>query len=161
MNYNFAGQCNHNMGQFEDAIEHYDIAEKHMKMIKVKSPLEMDLQADILFNRGQTYAAIGNHENFRKAINDYETSIGYQEEKVKQAPMNHVEAPAMKHKTLFNLGIAYRRVGNCTDSIKRLDSAVKLNQAKAATYNNLGLSHFDIEEYDEAMENFEKAMEVE
>ena len=111
-----------------------------------------------------TYAAIGNHENFRKAITDYEMSLRYQDPNKIPNPTglaNVLENPAMKHKTLFNLGIAYRRVGNCLESIKRLEDAMKLNHAKAATANNLGLSYFDIEQYEDANENFEKAVESE
>jgi tetratricopeptide (TPR) repeat protein len=80
MNYNFAGQCNHALGQFEEALAHYNIAaDKHMKQLKSNSMLEDALRSDILFNRGQTYAAIGNHENFKKAIMDFESAIAIQQ----------------------------------------------------------------------------------
>ena len=52
MNYNFAGQCNHALGQFEEALAHYNIAYKHASQIKAANQLEEALKADILFNRG-------------------------------------------------------------------------------------------------------------
>jgi len=38
----------------------------------IEDQLKDALKADILFNRGQTYAAIGGQENFMKAIVDFE-----------------------------------------------------------------------------------------
>ena len=43
----------------------------------LEDQLKDALKADILFNRGQTYAAIGGHENFKKAIVDFEASLEY------------------------------------------------------------------------------------
>jgi tetratricopeptide (TPR) repeat protein len=71
------------------------------------------------------------------------------------------DAPLVRHKTLFNLGIVYRRVGDTSRSIDNLKKASISGQAKAATANNLGLSYFDIEDYDSAMEQFEKSTSTE
>ena len=71
------------------------------------------------------------------------------------------DGPIVRHKTLFNLGIVYRRVGDTLLSIENLKKASIQGQAKAATANNLGLSYFDIEDFDNAMEQFEKAMSTE
>jgi len=51
----------------------------------------------------------------------------------------------VRHKTLFNLGIVYRRIGETSKSIENLRKATALGHAKAATANNLGLSFFDVE----------------
>ena len=52
MCYNFAGQANHALGQFDEALAHYNVADKHMKGLKSNSMNEDSLRSDILFNRG-------------------------------------------------------------------------------------------------------------
>jgi len=64
----------------------------------------------------------------------------------------------IRHKTLFNLGIAFRRAHNPEESCKVFQEAAKLNVAKAATQNNWGLSLFDKSEWDGAKERFEQAI---
>jgi TPR repeat protein len=71
----------------------------------------------------------------------------------------------LRHKTLFNLGIVYRRVGDLTSSIDRLKEAVQActkKELEAATQNNLGLSYFEGEDpnktnYVDALSHFKKA----
>lgn len=110
--------------------------------------LEEVLRADLLFNRGQTYSNLAGHENFKRAIHDFEEATALQADK---------DSIEKKHKTHFNLGVVYRRVGNTVLSKKNLLLAVTCNIAKAATQNNLGLSYFDAGEFEEARECFEKA----
>jgi len=52
MNYNFCGQCNHELGQYEEAMAHYNIAYKHIRYVKNMNGLQEGLAGDILFNRG-------------------------------------------------------------------------------------------------------------
>ncbi len=83
---------------------------------------------------------------FEKAVKDFEKTWDIQ---VK----NNMES-TMRHKTAFNLGIVYRRLGQLQKSIEILKKATRLSHAKAATANNLGLSYFEIEDFYEAQENF-------
>ena len=39
MNYNFCGLCNHELGQYEEAMAHYNIAYKHLKNIRSMNSL--------------------------------------------------------------------------------------------------------------------------
>jgi tetratricopeptide (TPR) repeat protein len=105
------------LGQFDEALAHYNIADKHMKGLKSNSMNEDALRGDILFNRGQTYAATGNADNYRKSIIDFEAALELQ---------GNNNEPVVRHKTLFNLGIVYRRIGDPVKSIENLKKATSL-----------------------------------
>lgn len=147
INYNFAGMCNHALGQFEEALAHYNIADSWIRRVKSSTNLDENLRSDILFNRGQTYTSLGGIDNLNKAIVDFKAASDLQKDK----------SNTERHKTLFNLGIVYRRIGDKKQSIEKLIEATTLNVSKAATSNNLGLSHFDNEEFDLAMNCFQIA----
>jgi Flp pilus assembly protein TadD len=52
-------------------------------------------------------------------------------------------------------------MGNLKDSIADLKKAVELKNDKSGAHNNLGLSYFENEEYDEALNEFTKAIALE
>jgi hypothetical protein len=57
MCYNFAGKCNNSLLQYQEAINHYNIAAKYMALqleAGDKNPTDAikELEAEILFNRG-------------------------------------------------------------------------------------------------------------
>jgi tetratricopeptide (TPR) repeat protein len=66
----------------------------------------------------------------------------------------------VKHKVFFNLGIVYRRQGKPEESIRALVEVAQnaTPTTKPATYNNLGLSYFDNQEWDSARTQFENAI---
>ena len=70
-------------------------------------------------------------------------------------------AQEIRHKTLFNLGIAFRRAKNADESVKVFKEAAKCGTAKAATLNNWGLSLFDSEDWDGARDHFDEAIRAE
>lgn len=48
-----AGECNYYLGQYEEALSHYDIA-------RAKDKAE-DLKADICYNKGLANASLGRY----------------------------------------------------------------------------------------------------
>mgnify|MGYP006114963037 CR=1 FL=1 len=171
MNYLWAGQCNYQLGHFDEALTHYDLAAKFAASKKEKTAPDETIESDILFNRGMNYCSLEGNHNLYKAIEDFEGAL------LKQVEREN----SVKHKTLFNLGIVYRKLGVQTvlhDIPERLqllakaekngilkESIVKLREAernataitKAATLNNLGLSLFDLADYYEAETCFKNA----
>lgn len=78
MNYNYAGQCNHLLGHFDEALVHYNIAAKNNKARKEKTGPEATVAGEILFNRGINYCSLGGNENLFKALEDFEKALEYQ-----------------------------------------------------------------------------------
>jgi tetratricopeptide (TPR) repeat protein len=61
----------------------------------------------------------------------------------------------------FNKGVCLRRLGKLDESIEDLKQAVLLQGDKASAHNNLGLSYFEKEEFEEAISEFTKAIGIE
>ena len=51
----------------------------------------------------------------------------------------------------FNRGICYRRLGKLNNSIDDFKKAIEAKGDRPSVYNNLGLSHFENEEFEEAL----------
>jgi tetratricopeptide (TPR) repeat protein len=51
-----------------------------------------------------------------------------------------------------------RRLGRLDESIEDLKLACSIKGDKASAHNNLGLSYFEKEEYDEALSEFNRAI---
>jgi tetratricopeptide (TPR) repeat protein len=54
-----------------------------------------------------------------------------------------------------------RKLGRLDESIEHLKKAVEQKQDKASAHNNLGLSYFEKEEFQEALAEFTKAIQCE
>jgi tetratricopeptide (TPR) repeat protein len=65
------------------------------------------------------------------------------------------------YKANFNKGVCLRRLGRLDESIEDLKKAVQLNNDKAEARNNLGLSYFEKEDFEEAISEFTKAITIE
>jgi tetratricopeptide (TPR) repeat protein len=61
----------------------------------------------------------------------------------------------------FNRGICYRRKGMLTESIEDLKQATIMKAEKASAHNNLALSYFESEYFDEALTHYTKAIQIE
>lgn len=62
----------------------------------------------------------------------------------------------------FNLGVTLRRLGELERSIDELRSACEVTQNKQAiAYNNLGISLYEAARNEEAIQQFNKAIQVE
>jgi tetratricopeptide (TPR) repeat protein len=62
---------------------------------------------------------------------------------------------------LYNLGITLRRVGRLDQSIEQLKKATDVQPNKAPAHNNLGLSFFENEDWDDAISSYTKAISLE
>jgi tetratricopeptide (TPR) repeat protein len=101
MNYMWAGQCNHVLGHYDEALNMYNLGAKAAASKKGKTDHDEKFEGDILFNRGMNYCSLGGNPNLYRALEDFEGALEKQAER---------ENP-VKHKTLFNLGIVYRKIG--------------------------------------------------
>lgn len=134
--YMFAGQANQLLGQYEEALAHFDIAAK-----------KSDSDANIFYNRGLTYASL---QRFEEARRDFANAV----EKQSSDPME-------QYKYLFNLGVTLRRLGKPEDSCEILKVACDKQPNSAAAQNNWGLSLFESQQYDEARQSYSKAIQHE
>ena len=67
-----------------------------------------------------------------------------------------------KHQVLFNIVcIAYQSLGKYSDSLKIMDQALKANPKNPHFLNNMGISHYKLENFDKAEYFFKKGLEVE
>jgi len=64
----------------------------------------------------------------------------------------------MLYKVRFNLGITLRKERDLQESITQLNEAIKAVPNKATAHNNLGLSHFEAGQFQEALDQFSKSI---
>lgn len=88
-------------------------------------------------------------EKLEEAIEDYNKAIE------NLSDNNYI------YQARFNKGICLRRLGLLDQSIEDLKIAVNLKGEKASAHNNLGLSFFEKEDFDEALAEFTKAINIE
>ena len=88
-----------------------------------------------------------NQGDFKKAIDDYNRTLS----------ADNVQE-STKYQTKYNLGICLRKTGDFSGSIKELTEAINIKPDEAKAHNNLGLSHFENESYDEALASYIKAI---
>lgn len=138
--YQFAGQCSHNLGQHEEALSYYNLAIK-----------KNNKDSQNFYYRGLTFVAL---QRFEEAIRDFRDAI----ERYAEAGTSEKDK-VFKYR--FNLGITLRRVGVLDDSITELKRATEEMPQKAICWNNLGLSHFQNDQWEEAITAYSKAIQFE
>jgi tetratricopeptide (TPR) repeat protein len=87
----YAGQCNQMLGQFEEALAHYNYGQEKNKE-----------SAEIYFHRGLAQVS----------LNEYDAGIKDFLHAFEKAPSQGL----LKFKILLNLGINYRRIGKLDES---------------------------------------------
>ena len=129
--YMHAGQCNYYLGQYEEALAHYDIA-------RARDGDSGPLKSAIYYNKGLANASLGRYP---EAIDDYVESIKDTE-------------PAKQAQAQFQLGATLRKIANLgipdrhgrgpeqllKDSVAALTTAVQHAGTEPSFHNNLGLS---------------------
>lgn len=114
------------MGQFEEAIAHYEIALS-------KASGDNGQEAVIYYNKGLAYASLMKWE---QAINDYRLAC------------EKINDPTKDQKERFQLGVTLRRIdGKLNESISELKKACEGQNTKPNYINNLGLSYFENEQW--------------
>lgn len=86
-------------------------------------------------------------EKLEEAIEDYSKALE------NLSDQNYI------YQAKFNKGICLRRLGRLEHSIDELKAAVQQKPEKAAAHNNLGLSYFEKEDFEEALNEFTKAIQ--
>ena len=130
-----AGICNQMLGQYEEALAHYNYGiQKYSE------------KGDIFFHRGLANVSL---ERYQKGIDDFNNALKCT-----------LSSDAMKYKVHLNLGINLRRVNNLDLSIAELRKAID-KQEKPQAYNNLGLSYFEQNEWEESISYYTKAIDLE
>lgn len=133
--WNFCGQCHYELGQYEEALRHYESAVK-----------KDNQNGNYFYNRALVKSKLDKLDD---AIADYVKAIEYLTDN------NYM------YQAHFNKGVCLRRMGRLDDSIEELKKAVGLKNDKASAHNNLGLSYFEKEEFEDALSEFTKAITLE
>jgi len=134
----YAGQCNQFLGQYEEALAHYQIG------IQKKENYH-----EIYYHRGLAYVSL---TEFQKGIADFQKALDL----CKSQERGDAQ---FKYKVNLNLGINLRRVGNAVESRKYLQEAANTNKPQAL--NNLGLTLYELGEWEEAVVQYQKAITAE
>jgi tetratricopeptide (TPR) repeat protein len=113
----------------EEALKHYNLAVSNDPN-----------HSTYYFNRGLCKSRL---DKVDEAIEDFTASINHNSENKDQV-----------YNCRFNRGICYRRQGNLEKSIEDFKKAIDTKGEKASAYNNLGLSYFENEEFEEALNNY-------
>ena len=133
---NHAGVQHYMLAQLEEALNHYNTA------------IELNPNnGEYLYNRGLVKSRLDMVED---AIKDYEASL-------KNLTSGDDESVYQTH---FNKGICLRRIGRLEESIADLEKAKTMKADRAAVHNNLGLSYFENEMFDEALQCYTKAIQI-
>jgi tetratricopeptide (TPR) repeat protein len=135
----YAGQCNQMLGQYEEALAHYKIGISYNTE-----------SAEIYFHRGLAYVSL---TQFHEGINDFK--------KAHDLSKSSGDKDNSKYRILLNLGINLRRVGDAKQSIEYLGQAIQAQQNKPQAHNNLGLSQYEMQNWDEAITSYENAIRLE
>lgn len=130
---NLAGVQHYELGQLDEALKHYEQAVDNDKG-----------NGNYFYNLGLVKSRL---DRVDEAIKDYSDAI----------PL--LTEGDYQYQARFNRGICYRRIGKLELSIKDLQEAVKLGPEKASAYNNLALSQFENEEFEESILNYGKAID--
>lgn len=131
MKYYIAGGGYYEEGEYERAIENYNMA-----------ILGNPTFASAFFDRGLTYYQI---KNYPKSVDDYTRAL-------KLNPDN----PSAYN----NRGNAHYRLQDFREAIKDYGKAISLKPDYLKAFYNRGLSHASMEEYNEAIRDFTKAIEL-
>lgn len=135
---NYAGVQHFMLAQLDEALNHYNMA------IEI-SPTQ---NGEYLYNRGLVRSRLDQVE---EAIKDYDNAI-------KQLSKGSSGEEESKYQAHFNKGICLRRLGKLKASIEDLEKARTMNANKSSVHNNLGLSYFENEQFEDALQSYGKAI---
>ena len=116
------------LGQLDEALWHYKQAVK-----------EDPSSGNYLYNSGLVKSRLGKVE---EAIEDY------------SAALEVLQEPDYVYQARFNRGIQYRRLRELDKSIEDLKKAIEMKNDRPSAHNNLALSYFEKEEFEEALNHY-------
>mmetsp|Transcript_6828 Transcript_6828/g.11526 ORF Transcript_6828/g.11526 Transcript_6828/m.11526 type:complete len:332 (+) Transcript_6828:127-1122(+) len=135
--YNYAGVQHYELGQLEEALNHYNLAVNNYQQ-----------DGQYFYNRALVKSRLDKVE---EAIQDYKKAID----------LLGTSEQDSRYQAFFNRGICFRRIGNLERSIDDFKEAIKMRNDKPSAHNNLGLSYFENEEFEEALIHYGKAIGIE
>ena len=143
--YRNAGQANFELGQFNEALQHFEKAFRE------------DPSGHNYLNRGMAYMKLCLYED---AAADFGKALA------KYVIMNDNDKPPHnQYKVHYNMGINFRNMGQYQESVTNFRKCIEMSERpelsrvnKSSAYNNCGLSNFEWENYDQAVKDFENAI---
>lgn len=148
--YELLGRCYENLGNKQEAIKHYDLAQQGFSKIKDKKGVAANLN-----NLGVMYDYLGQ---FDKAL-----EYLFQSAKIKES-INNLKGLA----DVWNdIGIVYEQMNEGDKAIEYYQKALKIleeinakPQELANIYNNIGVVLYDQKKLEEALVYFEKSLAI-
>jgi tetratricopeptide (TPR) repeat protein len=137
--YNQAGFCHQSLKQYDHALTQYTHA----------ISLDKD-KGEYFYNRGTVKKDMNN---FQDAIDDFEKAITSWEKKSSHNPEQSI------YNAYYLKGICLRQLEKFEDSINDLKKAVDLKPEDPSAHNNLGLSYFKAGSFDDAANEYTKAIQ--
>ena len=95
---------------------------------------------EAFFNRGITYAELGDYEN---AIKDYE---------------NAIELNKNDYEVFYALGNSQKKLKQYEKAIKSYIESIKLNPGFTSAYNNKGNIYMELKDYKKALSDFKQIL---
>ena len=118
-------------------MSHYNLALKYNSS-----------EGQFFYNRALVKSRLDKVE---EAIEDYTKALEF----MSSTDQDH------KYQAFFNKGICLRRIGKLEKSIEDFKEAIKMRNDKPSAHNNLGLSYFENQEFEEALVHYGKAISIE
>ncbi|MCB0035811.1 MAG: tetratricopeptide repeat protein, partial [Anaerolineales bacterium] len=102
--------------------------------------LELDVQAETCFKRGEAYRFLGDHE---LALEDYQQVVALDPQ---------YAAAYLKQGEIYMMSAGY------DDAIAMFEEVITLETADAAVYHQLGIAYFNRDQFDLALEAYNEAL---
>ena len=152
--HHYAGLCYFELNLFDEALQNFQ-----------QSVIFDDKKGIYHYYKGLVRSRL---DKIPEAIKSYETALGN---------FDSDERDYM-YQARFNKGICHRRIAEIEKSIgnyteanaeieksitelkKALEKANEMSVEKPSAFNNLGLSFFEMEDYESAIENYDKAIKM-
>ena len=132
--YNQAGVQHYELGQLDEALNHYNLAVKFNNQ-----------EGQYFYNRALVKSRL---DKVQEAIDDYTKALEH---------LSSGETDS-KYQAFFNRGICRRRIGDLDKSIDDFKEAIKMKNDRPSAHNNLALSYFENSDFEEALVHYGKAI---
>jgi tetratricopeptide (TPR) repeat protein len=136
----YAGLCYFELNLYDEALQNFELA------------CDFDKQKGIYhYHKALVRSRL---DKVPEAIKSYQESFAFFDSDERE----------YIYQARFNKGICHRRIGEIEQSIvelkKAIDKANEMSVEKPSAYNNIGLSFFEQEDYESAIENYDRAIKI-
>ncbi len=143
------GECYYYFDEYELALQHYNLARMIFEQLKDS------------VNLGESHNAIGlvyhYTGEYNLAVTHFYKSLGYIEHEVYAKPVANVYS---------NLGLVFSRIGEPERAVynyryaSRINTGIKDSSGLAISYNGMGVSFYNLQQYDSAKVYYQKALNL-